>query len=189
MAVRMISDDLAMIRLALAGQERASRILGKRLLCVQHFVPYQARKLGVDLPADEVDDLAQSVLILAWERLGEFKGWSKLETWLFRFCQFELRNHLRRREDRPKSLGHAQELVDEKPRSSEGPSRNPLQNYLKHLSPREAEVVRLRHVDGLNLREIEERLGLSLSTVKTCYYRGRDKLREIIRIDRVGEAS
>ena len=48
---------------------------------------------------------------------------------------------------------------------------------LEQLAPREREVVHLRHFEDLSLPEIALRLGLSVSSVKTHYYRGLTKLR------------
>ena len=55
-----------------------------------------------------------------------------------------------------------------------------MHRYLRHLTQREAEVVRLRHVEDMKMGEIGEVLGISRSSVKTLYFRALDKLRAVL---------
>ena len=59
-------------------------------------------------------------------------------------------------------------------------SEQGIGTYLKHLAPREADVVRLRHVEDLSFQETGEVLGISASSAKTHYYRALEKLRDIL---------
>ena len=58
---------------------------------------------------------------------------------------------------------------------------------LRHLAPREAEVVRLRHVEQLSFAEIASALDISTSSAKTHYNRGLDKLRDLLANQPQGE--
>ncbi len=189
MVVRMFSDDLALTRAALGGDERAGHELARRLRCVPRVIVLLGRKAGLLLRPDEVDDLSQDTQLRVMEKLGEFGGRAKLETWVYRFCHFEIFNYRRKLGRLPKTitdLGDAE--IPEPEAAAELPASSSINGLLKHLSPREAQVVRLRHVEDLTLREIHEQTGMGLSTVKTCYYRGREKLREVLATGQIGEA-
>ena len=77
----------------------------------------------------------------------------------------------------------------ELPAEAAGPEPAPGEDvlvYLRHLAPREAQVVRLRHVEDLSLPEVAELLGISTSSAKTHYYRALEKLRSLLARDSPG---
>jgi RNA polymerase sigma-70 factor (ECF subfamily) len=52
-----------------------------------------------------------------------------------------------------------------------------VQEALKRLPPRDAELLMLKHADGLSAREIAERLGVAVATIDTRLHRARGRLR------------
>jgi RNA polymerase sigma factor (sigma-70 family) len=55
-----------------------------------------------------------------------------------------------------------------------------LDGLLKHLTSREAQIARLVHAEQLTFHEAAEALSISVSSVKTHYYRGLEKLRSVL---------
>jgi len=135
----------------------------------------QGRPLG----NADLEDLTQDVLVIVWRKLVDYRGEAPLGAWVYGICSLEYFNAQRRfgRDRRVSSL--EQETVQ--PEAPSGGSQDEdLGHLLKHLSAREAEVVRLRHIDCLQLKEVGSALGISTSSAKTHYYRALSKLRELI---------
>jgi len=141
-------------------------------------------RLGRPLRDDELEDLTQETLLLVWRKLEGFAGRASLETWVYRFCYLELMNWLRKKSRLPRPLSelsddsHAEPVA---PAAAEPGEDVGLESILRHLAPREAEVIRLRHVEQCTPNEICELLAISLSSVKTHYYRGLEKLRSVLK--------
>ena len=175
--------DLVLVRSALQGQGVARAELFRRFACVPAFLRSANGRLGRPLDGDAIDDIAQDVLLLLWRKLPDYRGHAALESWVFAFCWFELRNAARlvlRRQRWLVSLDAERSFdepavdvpVDLGLRSEE------FERLLESLSAREAQVVRLRHVDGLDMQQIATVLGISRSSVSTFHARAMTKLRE-----------
>lgn len=177
--------DLRLAQRAAAGEREAREQLAARLRCIPRFVAERNRRLGSPLTVEAVEEASQNVILEVWGRLGRFEGRSRIETWVYAFCRNETMNAVRRVQrdrwrvqplsgpdgdvDPPVAVAVDRGLIDEDTAS-----------LLERLAPRESEVVRMRHFEDLALPEIAERLGLSVSSVKTHYYRGLTKLRAVL---------
>lgn len=140
--------------------------------------------MGRPLAPTDLEDLTQDVLVIVWKKLGMYAGEVPLESWVFGICAYELLNALRRQG----RLARTRFLSDEDARfvpdtvaEPEPADAQGLRPFLKHLGPREREVIGLRHVEGLTFQETSVVLGVSVSSVKTHYYRALDKLRDVLR--------
>lgn len=143
----------------------------------------------------EAEDAAQEVWILVAQRLKEFRGGSRLGTWLYRItvnkCLEKLRGS-KREKTSTESIdelmpdfaddGHyKKEIAD----WSNAPDREADRNHLKKVIddavrslPLEyREVIILRDIQGFSGEETTELLGLNESTMKTRLHRGRMALR------------
>ena len=114
------------------------------------------------------------VIARVWAQLGQYRGHAALESWVFRFCEFELINAVRRKRRRP---GIAlDDVAAEEPRRS-GVDNERVYQCLDRLLPEEAAAVRLKHFAELTFEEIAARERAPLATVKSRYYRALEKLR------------
>jgi len=170
--------DRRLIRAALRGDRGAIERLVARLVCVPRFLGARNRRLATPLSEDELADVVQDVLVVAWRKLGTFRGDSALETWLYGVSAIQHRTAVRRCETRatvavPADLA-AREVVA--PESARGV----LQEALEKLSGPQAVCVRLRGLDEVPFAEIARRLSIPTSTAKTHYYRGLRRLRVLV---------
>ena len=138
-----------------------------------------AARLGHLLSEHDRRDLAQAVTLAIWKKLDQYRGEAKLETWAYRFCFLEIRWFLRKT-TQASLITEDVEAIQE-PASKEERA-DPLEQEevyraLAELDSEVAEVVSLKHFEGLVFTEIADRLGLSPNTAKTRYYRGISKLR------------
>ena len=58
--------------------------------------------------------------------------------------------------------------------------REEIDRMLKQLDEREAQLVRLYHLEGKSYREISQILGISENSVGPSLYRVREKLRQLV---------
>jgi RNA polymerase sigma-70 factor (ECF subfamily) len=176
-------DDLGLVRRALDGDVVAVESLVGRLGCVYRVLAQRNRRLGEPFAAEELEDLAQDVTIAVWSKLGEFRGLSSIEGWVFRFAHLELIYRLRARDRLPGPLGEERasaEPAHEDAAAAAHEEAEELYPALEQLEPAQGEVIRLKHFEDLTFPQIAERLGASANTAKTRYYRGMQRLREIL---------
>lgn len=180
-------EDKALVMAVLAGLPEARATFVERMRAVARMLASQNRRLSRPLQDAELADVVQETLLQVWRKLPTYRGDASLETWAWRFSSLELASARRKRARGAER--QAGEVTDEVAGAAEEPPPldDELAGLLRHLSPREADVVRLVHVHELGLRDVAERLGISVSSVKTHYYRGLDKLRAVIESRRAAE--
>ncbi|HUO75662.1 MAG TPA: sigma-70 family RNA polymerase sigma factor [Candidatus Paceibacterota bacterium] len=177
----MGTDERTDAQLAVAassGDDTALRLLFARYVRQVHsyIVPFVRS-------SDDADDIAQQTFVNAWKNLRRYDPNRKFSTWLFAIAHNESVNWLRKK--RPESLteGHEESLRDDAPLPDEVAVRAELvraaERGMMRLSPAAQTVITLRH-DGLSFKDIAERLGEPLDTVKSRYRRALATLRDIL---------
>jgi RNA polymerase sigma-70 factor (ECF subfamily) len=143
-------------------------------------------------PAD-AEEVAQEAVLKAFSNLSNFRAESKFSTWLVQITYNEARMKLR------KARSHLYESIDEQQQSEEGdfwpkdyadwrpiPSELLEQNEIRQvvydainsLTPSFREVLVLRDVQHLSIKETSTILGISEPSVKTRLHRARLLLRD-----------
>lgn len=142
----------------------------------------------------DAEDVAQESFLKAYAKLDQFRGECKFSTWLIQIAVNEAR--MRRRKER-KALYESidqgyEDAGDYLPRDfadwREIPSEALAQKQLKEalsraiasLKPIYREVFILRDVQGLNIRETADALGLNEPLVRTRLLRARLQMREAL---------
>ena len=168
--------DLALVRAAVQGDVASVDELARRLRCVGRILRVRSRALCGGLPEMELQDLAQDVLVKVLAKLGRYAGRAALESWVFSFCEGELRNALRKRRTRPVPLV----LEADAPLAAPEEDRERFEDLLACLEKLEStdrQVVQWKHEGGLQLAEIAARARANLNTIKSRYYRALQQLR------------
>jgi len=143
-------------------------------------------------PAD-AEEVAQEAVLKAFSHISAFRAESKFSTWLVQITYNEARMKLR------KVRPHLYESIDDQQRDEEGefwprdyadwrpiPSelleeneiRQAVQDAINSLSPGYREVLILRDVQRLSIKETTTILGISEASVKTRLHRARLLLRD-----------
>ena len=146
--------------------------------------------------AADAEDAVQDALLAAYTHLNQFRGQSKMSTWLGTIVHNSARMQLRRRLRHihvalDEAIGEAEEysalerLADRRP-SPEDDYRNTelsrrLTHFQRQLTPTLRKTFQLRDIDGLSIREAARTLGVPLGTVKAQSARARKKLRQWMR--------
>jgi RNA polymerase sigma-70 factor, ECF subfamily len=144
----------------------------------------------------DAEDAVQDALLAAYAHLDQFRGQSKMSTWLRAIVHNSARMQLRKRLrhihvplDEP--IGEAEEdtasqrLADSRPNPEDEFLSTELNTRLTHfqrqLTPTLRKTFQLRHIDGLSIHEAARILGVPLGTVKAQSARARKKLTQLMR--------
>ena len=130
--------------------------------------------------AADVDDLLQDCYLKVSQGLPGLQDRERVTAWVFRIARNLVVDHLRSRQ---------RELLSgswrEDPTSRDGAGTPDLHttvaswigHFVDQLPQKYAEVVRLSELQGLSHRAIADRLGISVSGIKSRVQRGRAQLR------------
>lgn len=133
--------------------------------------------------ADEVDEIAAEVFVVAWRKLNPAKPMGL--RWFLRVADNKLRDVMRRGQSRTRAI----EAMTRGMQASE--ELHPLEalalrQALQSLNARERQVVVLTYWDGLSAGEVSEVLRCSQAAVWTTLTRARQKLRGQLEAKEVG---
>ncbi len=132
----------------------------------------------------------ESVLYLVFDRalsaLPRFRGESRLSTWLYRISYREALRHLERAQriasrEAPLEAAfdtEAGESFDPEQMLSRRENAETVARALALLESRDRELIALRYMEDLKLREVADRLDLPLGTVKVRIHRALGRLRK-----------
>jgi RNA polymerase sigma-70 factor (ECF subfamily) len=133
----------------------------------------------------EAEDVAQTVFLKAFERFEQLDGNPSAPGWLKTVATNESLNHLSRYRNRWRFFSEMEHPPD--PGTQDPGTMNPgpwtgdpdarLDVALRRLPPAQRVPIVLFHFDELSYQQIADRLGISLSKVKTDILRGREALR------------
>jgi RNA polymerase sigma-70 factor (ECF subfamily) len=145
--------------------------------------------------AADAEDAVQDALLSACRHLDQFKGQSKMSTWLTTIVINSALTQLRRRprqvhtsldEQFGEEPGYcvSERLADHRPSPEDECIQSELYGYLMHfveeLPPASRYAFQLRDLDGLTTSEAAQILGVADVTVKAHVSRARAKLRRLI---------
>ena len=176
--------------------ELVRRALGREEAAVRAIMQANNRRLyrlarGVLRNDSEAEDVVQETYVRAFTHLEQFRGDSSLSTWLSRIAMNEALGRLRRQRPGvewstlPQGVLEAQ-IIQFPLTSSEDPEKTmaqrEIQHVVEHAIDELPEPFRLvfitRVIEGMNVEETAEILGLKPETVKTRLHRARNLLRE-----------
>jgi len=175
--------------------ELVRRALGRDEAAVRAIITANNRKLyrlarGILRNDGEAEDVVQETYVRAFTHLEDFRGDSSLATWLARIAMNEALGRLRHR--RPgvewSSLpeGALEAQIIQFPLVSTDPEKSMAQREIQRVVEQAIdelpEAFRLvfitRVIEGMNVEETAEILGLKPETVKTRLHRARNLLRD-----------
>jgi len=118
----------------------------------------------------QAEELVQEVFTRVWRHAHTFDPErASFRTWLYGIARNAIIDLKRRQAVRPSLAAHADE--DERASTDDAFERALLRwqvaAALQRLTPEHRQVIRLSHFQGLTLREIAERTGVPLGTVKS----------------------
>ncbi len=187
------TDEARFIERLIARDERAFNELVQAY--EQRVFRLLFRMLG---RRDEAEDMAQEVFVQVFKAIGQFRGESKLGTWIYRvavnLCKNRIKYLSRRHTGEEDELEPAAERapLNEGKGVTLGESSRPdhvleglevervVKDCIAALDPDFREVLVLRDVEDLTYEELCEVTGLPDGTVKSRLHRARSMLRQAV---------
>jgi len=177
-------SDLEIVRKVLEGERELFEILMRRHN--QRLYRVARSVLNNDT---EAEDVLQESYLRAFTKLQQFQGKSQLSTWLSKIVLYESLARLRKKR-RIVDVGALTDLEAKMgtPAQNETPQDTVLraeatkimENAISSLPRKYRAVIMMREVEGLNVSETAENLGLTEQTVKTRLFRAHTMLRKQI---------
>jgi len=147
--------------------------------------------LGILQSPEDAEDVAQEVFVQVFESIHNFKGESKLSTWLYRITTSKALDHIRRKK-RKKRFAFVQQLFGE---NNEATVTVPdfhhpgvvldnkekaakLFKAIEKLPDNQRVAFVLNKVEGLSYQEIAEVMNTSVSSVESLLHRAKSNLRK-----------
>lgn len=163
-----------------AGQSGDGASYHKFLLQV---TPILQRVVARNLPACDIDDVVQEILISLHKARHTYDGGRPLMPWVLAIAQFRINDHLR------KLYGHLRNTVDidavaetlssdvTKPHQES----ESLQELLKDVPVREKRILTMMYVEGHTAKETAQKMDMRESAVKVAAHRAIKKIKESFR--------
>jgi RNA polymerase sigma-70 factor, ECF subfamily len=173
-----------------AWNDFVDRFLG----LIYHVIHYTAHLRSAPLNPEEVEDIAQEVLLQVvandYAVLKQFRGRSSLATYLTviarRICVHQLAKMAPTRKPLPENLKRTDE--DDHPRTRVGLERQEeVLKLLKRLPSKEREVVRLFYLEGRTYEEISATLNMPVNTIGPVLSRAKKRLKASVNGQPTGE--
>ena len=140
----------------------------------------------------EAEDVAQEVMLRAWQGITRFRGQSSYFTWLYRIAVNEANRTLERRSRRPARVAIGVDELQLPAPATLDPSRQAenselrralgraLGRALAELPPPLRTALVLRDVEGLSTQEAAEIAGISQAAIKNRLHQARLRVRVAI---------
>lgn len=132
--------------------------------------------------AAEADDVLQDIFLLAYRKLGSFRGESSLGTWLYRLAMNHCLDILRNRRTRMDQQTDSLDGPDAMPVASPVPlvgavGRIDLERAIEALPPACRAAFLLHDVEGFGHQDVGAMLGISEGTSKSQVHKARVRIR------------
>lgn len=132
----------------------------------------------------DAEDLLQDIFLLAYRKLGSFRGESSLGTWLYRLAMNHCLDVLRSRQAR---MGQQTDSLDEDDAAEVAAapaigavSRMDLERAIETLPPACRAAFLLHDVEGFGHEEVGTILGISEGTSKSQVHKARLRIRQYL---------
>jgi RNA polymerase sigma-70 factor, ECF subfamily len=138
--------------------------------------------------SEAAEELTNDVLVEVWKKAGEFRGLSKVSTWIFGIAHYKALNEFRARKPATVEIEMAANEADPGETPEESAAQVNLKEKIKRalqaLSPEHREVMELTFTNGLSYQEISDIMQCPVNTVKTRMFYAKKQLQEIL--DKMG---
>lgn len=147
---------------------------------------WQIRKMV--LSHDDASDVLQNTFLKSWSNIEQFRGESKISTWLFKIAINETYTFLNK--ERQKNQSSFTDLEDVMVQNLEGDpwfsgdeAMLKLQKAIQTLPDKQRLVFNMKYYDDMKYEEISEVLGTSVGALKASYHYAVQKIEAFLSLD------
>ena len=176
------AGDATLVEAAALGDRAAFEVVVHRYGPVLYR--YGRRMLANE---HDVGDVVQETFVAAWRQLGNFRGTSSLQTWLFAICNRKIVDSYRVKRAQPiddlalQAIPATDHGTDPFVVASSVEFLAALESALGELPPRQRAAWILKEVEEMTFPQIGDILGLSPDTARGHHFRATRTLRERLR--------
>lgn len=173
-----IDDDYSVIRQFIDGDKSAFQILVRRHKeKVRNIIYITMNNSAL------VDDIAQDVFITVYKNLKHFRFESQFTTWLYRITVNRCKDYLRKMNVR-KIFSPIEDGFEVSENSIPVENKDISRIVMDAISKLPLKLrmpLIMKDIEGFSYQEIAETLSCEMGTVKSRIFRGREKLKEILK--------
>lgn len=129
---------------------------------------------------EDSEEASQDVFIRVFNHIKKFDQKSSFRTWLYRIVRNCCYTRMKQREKQiilnRVYLRDSEHWMDQS--DADIPFSSKMEEALGILNPEDKELIILRFISGLSMKEISETMGIQLSAAKMRFYRALEKLKE-----------
>jgi RNA polymerase sigma-70 factor (ECF subfamily) len=169
--LELSEQEIIALILEPSSREAAFKLLLKKY---QQRIYWHIRKMVID--HDDADDVTQETFIKVWTALPNFRGDSKLFTWIYRIATNECLNFLekKKRKHSVSINGEDEEFLTRNLESSsyiDGTEvQMKLQKAILTLPEKQRLVFNMKYFDDVTYEEMSEILETSVGALKSSYH-------------------
>jgi len=182
----VLSDvDRRLLERCLAREPRSWEDFVDRILgLVSHVVRHTAQSRSIRLTEADTDDLIAEVFVELLRNdmavLRRFQAKSSLATYLTVICRRITVRYLLRQKTQPRTNSKsAPAQSSDDPGLKRIQNRDQIEQLLTGLNGKEAEVIRMYHLEGMSYREISATVGLPENSIGPTLSRARAKMKQL----------
>lgn len=162
-------------------QNEKTREQAFTLLVREYQEPLYWQIRRIVLKHDDSDDVLQNTFIKAWINLDDFRGESRIYTWLSRIAINEALNHMQRSRQNA-SLDDAESSVvltlQSDPYFDGDKTQLQLQEAISKLPAKQRVVFNMKYFQEMKYEDMSEALGTSIGALKASYHHAVKKITE-----------
>ena len=180
-----IRSDENLVR-NLKDPQRREKAFGEVVRLHQEPLYWHIRKMVKT--HDDADDLLQTTFIKAWRNIENFRGDSRLKTWLFRIATNECLTFLNRQKKRSFSdVADLQDNLEHSHQSMDTLTGEDIQAKLRAaidtLPEKQRLVFNMKYFEELKYQEIQEVVGGSIGSLKASFHHAVKKVEKFLKGD------
>lgn len=174
--------DESEIQQLLADPDQKQRAFS--VLVNQYGRPLYWKIRSMVVTHEDADDVLQNTFLKAWRSLDDFRGGSKLGTWLYRIAVNESLDFLRR--EKTRTSGQPNAALSVADRLSSDPyfdgdrAQALLQEAISTLPDVQRAVFTLRYFDNMKYKEMSQILQTTEGALKASYHFAVDKVKHYL---------
>ncbi len=179
-------EDLELIEKFKSGDRKSFNLL---VLKYQKMVYNVSRKILIN--HDDADEITQNVFINLYKKINQFRGESKLSTYLYRISVNLSLNYLYNKNKNLKKINDGVD-VEEYSDNNNALKRiefdeetNIIRKSIESLPPQQRAVFILRFYENLSYEEISEILGTSIGGLKANYFHAIKNLKSFYKLNNI----
>lgn len=184
---KIIIDEKAILK-ELEDPLKRRAAFSKIVSAYQEQVYWQIRKLVIN--HDDTSDVLQNTFLKAWTNIENFRGDSKISSWLYTIAHNEALTFLTKvQAEREMTAddpdGYLRDQIQSDKFFDGDEAQKKLLLAIATLPPKQRQVFNMRYFDEIPYEEISKILDTSVGALKASYHFAVEKITEFINIEEI----